>query len=550
MELWMSVANGFDQIPLREEMHFDIVIVGAGPAGLAASIRLKQKNPELSVIVIEKGAEVGAHIVSGAVMDPRGLDQLLPNWQENRPDFFCSVTADDYFYLSQKKRYKIANTLLPKEIKNNGNYIISLGQCCKWLAKQAEQLGVEIYTGFSGSELLYDEKGAVKGVGLDDKGLNVQGQFTAESQRGMALLGRYIFLAEGARGSLSKQAIAKFQLQNKDAPQKFSLGLKEIWEIDSQDQQKGLVQHFIGWPLEDRYNGGGFLYHMDNGKISIGYVVHLDYDNPYLSPFEVFQQFKTHPTISSILQKGRRISYGARVISEGGWQSVPRLVFPGGALLGCSAGFVNVPRIKGSHNAILSGILAADAALSALQEGRCQDVLLSYEDGWRKSLIGQELYRARNFKPLLKKFGTKIGGLLGGIDLWMQQFLGISFWGTLSHGKNDAQSLEFAQKSKKIIYPKPDGKISFDRLSSVALTHTNYEKDRPNHLKIFDMELQYQSEYLRYAGPSTRYCPAAVYEWVKQGDQMNYIVNSGNCIQCKTCDLKDPNGNIEWNFFA
>lgn len=436
--------------------------------------------------------------------------------------------------------------MYPKILSNDGCYIVSLGNVCRWLSKKAEALGVEIYPGFSATETIQNESGAIIGVLTSDMGLNKDETPGKNYMPGMALLAKYTLIAEGARGSITKQLIQTFNLSKNREPQKFGLGLKELWEIEPQKHQRGLVQHFTGWPLDNNTGGGGFLYHQENNIISIGFVVHLDYKNPYLSPFEEFQRFKTHPKLYEIFKGAKRLSYGARVISEGGWQSVPKLTFPGGVLIGCSAGFVNVPRIKGSHNAILSGILAADKIATALAQGRAHDEVKEIEEQWRKGPIGKDLYKVRNAKPLWAKYGTKYGIKLAGFDMWWQQLFGFSLFKTLSHGKEDYACLEPAEKFHPIAYPKPDGIITFDRLTSVALSNTHHEENQPCHLKIASLEKQKDSEYAIYGGPSIRYCPAAVYEWLESHDHLTYRINASNCIHCKTCDLKDPNQNITW----
>nr|WP_041849793.1 electron transfer flavoprotein-ubiquinone oxidoreductase [Bartonella bacilliformis] len=531
----------------RESMKCDIVIVGAGPAGLSAAIRLKQIDPELSIILLEKGSEVGSHILSGAVIDPIGIDTLLPEWrnEQNHP-FTTPVTGDQLFLLTPKRSQALPNIFRPKILSNDGCYIISLGNVCRWLSKKAEMLGVEIYPGFSVSDVLYNDNGAIIGVLTGDMGVQKDGTPGKNYMPGMALHAKYTLIAEGARGSIAKQLIQKFDLSKGREPQKFGLGLKELWEIDPQKHKRGLVQHFAGWPLDDHTSGGGFLYHQENNLVSVGFVVHLDYKNPYLSPFEEFQRFKTHPNLYEIFKDAKRLAYGARAISEGGWQSVPKLTFPGGALIGCAAGFINVPRIKGSHHAILSGILAADKIADALAQNRSHDEVKEIEDQWRKGPIGKDLYKVRNAKPLWAKYGTKYGIKLAGFDLWWQQLFGFSLFKTLSHGKPDHEYLEPAEKFQPIIYPKPDGIVTFDRLSSVALSNTHHEDNQPCHLKITSLEKHKNSEYAIYGGPSTRYCPAGVYEWLTPNDQKTYIINAANCIHCKTCDIKDPNQNINW----
>ncbi|WEX87669.1 electron transfer flavoprotein-ubiquinone oxidoreductase [Sinorhizobium garamanticum] len=535
------------ELPERESMEFDVVIVGAGPAGLAAAIRLKQVNPELSVVVLEKGAEVGAHILSGAVVDPVGIDRLLPGWRDE-PDhpFKTEVTDDHFLFLGPAGSIRLPNFLMPPLMNNHGNYIVSLGNVCRWLATHAEALGVEIYPGFAATEVLYNDEGAVIGVATGDMGIERSGEPGPNFARGMALLGKYTLIGEGVRGSLAKQLIAKYKLgEGRDVP-KFGIGLKELWEVKPENHKPGLVQHSFGWPLDMRTGGGSFLYHLEDNLVAVGFVVHLNYKNPYLNPFEEFQRFKTHPTIRGTFEGGKRLSYGARAITEGGYQSVPKLSFPGGALIGCSAGFVNVPRIKGSHNAVLSGMLAAEKLAEAIASGRANDEPVEIENAWRASDIGRDLKRVRNVKPLWSKFGTAVGVALGGLDMWTNQLFGLSFFGTLRHGKTDAASLEPAEQHQKIDYPKPDGVLTFDRLSSVFLSNTNHEEDQPIHLQVKDPALQRRSEYDVYAGPSTRYCPAAVYEWVEKDGKPTFVINAQNCVHCKTCDIKDPNQNINW----
>ncbi len=533
--------------PARESMDFDVVIVGAGPAGLAAAIRLKQLDPDLAVVVLEKGGEVGAHILSGAVVDPSGIDRLLPGWrQEEDHPFRTPVTEDEFLFLTRKGGLRVPERLLPPLMSNHGNFIVSLGAVCRWLAAKAEALGVDIYPGFAATEVLYDDAGRVRGVATGDLGLTRSGEAGPNYTRGMELNGKYVLIAEGARGSLAKNLIARFRLDEGREPAKFGLGLKELWRIDPARHRPGLVQHSCGWPLDGRTGGGSFLYHLEDGLVSVGFVVHLNYRNPWLSPFAEFQRFKTHPLIRDTFAGGQRLAYGARVITEGGWQSVPKLTFPGGALIGCAAGFVNVPRIKGSHNAVVSGLLAAENVATALAEGRAGDELSGIETGWRASSIGADLYPVRNVKPLWSKLGT-LGGIgLGGIDMWCQHLLGRSPFGTLRHGRSDARSLEPAARHRPIDYPKPDGMLTFDRLSSVFLSNTNHAEDQPNHLQLADPALQEASELGVFAGPSARYCPAGVYEWVEQAGTPVFVRNAQNCLHCKTCDIKDPNGNIRW----
>ncbi|MBX8785073.1 electron transfer flavoprotein-ubiquinone oxidoreductase [Ochrobactrum sp. GRS2] len=539
--------NNEHELPERESMEFDVVIVGAGPAGLAAAIRLKQNNPELSVVVLEKGGEVGAHILSGAVVDPVGIDKLLPDWREESDHpFKTPVTDDQFLVLGPAGSVRLPNFAMPPLMNNHGNYIVSLGNVARWLGTHAENLGVEIYPGFAAAEVLYNDAGAVIGVATGDMGVERNGEPGPNYTRGMELHGKYVLFAEGARGSLSKQVIAKYKLDEGREPAKFGIGLKELWQIDPSKSKPGLVQHSFGWPLDLKTGGGSFLYHLEDNLVAVGFVVHLNYKNPYLSPFEEFQRYKTHPTIRPTFEGAKRISYGARAITEGGWQSVPKLTFPGGALIGCAAGFVNVPRIKGSHNAVLSGILAADKVAEAIAAGRANDEVVGIENEWRDSAIGKDLKRVRNVKPLWSKFGTIIGVALGGLDMWTNQLFGFSFFGTLKHGKTDAAALEPAAKHKPISYPKPDGVVSFDRLSSVFLSSTNHEEDQPVHLQVKNLELQLKSEHDVFAGPSTRYCPAGVYEWVEKDGKETYVINAQNCVHCKTCDIKDPNQNINW----
>src|SRR5580692_5919331 len=492
-----------EELPPRESMEFDVVIVGAGPAGLSAAIRLKQLNADLTIVVVEKGSEVGAHILSGAVIDPVSLDKLVPDW---RDDAECPlktpVKVDKFYWMTAGSAISLPNFMMPPLMNNHHCYIGSLGNVCRWLAPKAEALGVEIYPGFAATEVLYDEKGAVRGIATGDMGIAKDGSHKDSFTRGMELLGKYTLFAEGARGSLTKQLIAKFSLDANSQPPKFGIGLKEVWQIDPAKHQKGLIQHSFGWPLNNSTGGGSFLYHYDDNLVAIGFVVHLNYDDPYLSPFDEFQRFKTHPSIRGVFEGGKRLAYGARAITEGGYQSVPRLSFPGGALIGCAAGFVNVPRIKGSHNAILSGIQAAEAAAAALAVGRANDELTDYEDGWRDSDIGRDLRKVRNVKPLWSKLGLALGVGLGGFDMWTNELFGASLFGTLKHGKADSDTLVPIAEAKPIAYPKPDGKISFDKLSSVFLSNTNHEEDQPVHLKVADMNLQKTSEHDVYAGPS------------------------------------------------
>ncbi|MBS0241779.1 MAG: electron transfer flavoprotein-ubiquinone oxidoreductase [Proteobacteria bacterium] len=532
-------------------MEFDVVIVGAGPAGLATAIRIRQLAAEtghdVSVVVLEKGSEVGAHILSGAVIDPIGLDRLMPDWREKGAPLTTQVTEDKFYYLGPAGIMRLPNAAMPPLMNNHGNYIGSLGNLCRWLGEQAAELGVEIYPGFAASEVLYDENGAVVGVATGDMGLGKDGKPKDSFTRGMELRGKYTIISEGARGSLAKSLISHFKLSDGKEPQKFGIGLKELWEIDPKKHQPGVIQHSFGWPLDNKTGGGSFLYHYGENLVSVGFVVHLNYQNPYLSPYEEFQRFKTHVAIAPLFEGGKRIAYGARAITEGGWQSMPKLVFPGGVLTGCSAGMVNVPRIKGSHNAILSGIHAADAAFAAIKAGRSHDRLDAYETAVREGPIAHDLKRVRNVKPYWSRFGTFAGIALGGLDMWMNTILsGVGFGNTMKHGKPDYAATVPAAGHKPIAYPRPDGKLTFDRLTNVSFSATNHEEDQPVHLKVADMKLQEQSELGQYAGPSNRYCPAGVYEWVDDNGKKRFQINAQNCVHCKTCDIKDPNQNINW----
>ena len=537
----------------RDAMEYDVVIVGAGPAGLGAAIRLKQlaakAGTEVSVAVLEKGSEVGAHILSGAVIDPKALNELIPDWKELGAPLETPVTKDRFLLLGETADISLPMFALPPLMNNHGCYIASLGNVTRWLGGQAEALGVEIYPGFAASELVFREDGSVKGVVVGVVGVAKDGHHKPDYQPGMELHGKYVFIAEGVRGSLAQIVQAKFALAKDSSPQKFGLGIKELWQVPPENHQPGLVQHSTGWPLDSHTGGGSFLYHFGDNYVSIGYVVHLNYKNPYLSPFDEFQRFKHHPAIRRHLEGGRRIAYGARAITEGGYQSVPKLKFPGGVLIGCSAGFVNVPRIKGSHNAMKTGMLAAEAAFAALAAGRAGDELTEYEAAYKKSWVAKELKLVRNAKPLLSKFGTTLGGALAMFDMWFGTvFGGFSLFGTLKHTKTDAASTEEASKHKPIVYPKPDGVLSFDKLSSVFLSSTNHEEDQPAHLKLKDPKVPIEINLPRYGEPARLYCPAGVYEvlYDAAGKNPRFQINAQNCVHCKTCDIKDPSQNIVW----
>ncbi len=531
----------------REAMAFDVVIVGGGPAGLSAAIRLKQlaaaHGQEISVCLIEKGAEIGAHILSGAVFDPRALNELLPNWQELGAPLRTPVTEDRFLFLFEQRHWRVPNAVLPACFHNAGNFIISLGDLCRWLGRQAEALGVEIYAGFAGAEVLYDERGAVKGVATSDMGVGKDGRPTAAYQPGVELHAKYTLFAEGCRGHLGKQLEERFGLRAGVDPQVYGIGLKELWEAEPAKHRPGLVIHTAGWPLANDTQGGGFLYHYENNRVSVGLVVGLGYRNPYLSPFEEFQRYKTHSYVRTFLEGGRRIGYGARAIASGGWQALPKLVFPGGCLLGDDAGFLNAARIKGSHAAIKSGMLAAEAVAEALAAGRQRDELASYPRRFRASWLHEELYRARNFKPWTSK-NLWLGALMFGIDQFV--FRGKAPW-TLHH---QADHTKLAPRSAvaPVRYPKPDGVLTFDRLSSVYLSNTHHEENQPSHLKLKDPEAAIKVNLELYDAPETRYCPAGVYEIVRDADGRHprLQINAPNCVHCKTCDIKDPTQNIVW----
>ena len=529
----------------RESMEYDVVIVGAGPSGLSAAIRLKQLDPERSVLVLEKGSEVGAHILSGAVLDPSGLDALLPDWRGMDAPIKTEVKEDNFYILGPAGQVRIPNWPMPPLMSNHGNYIVSMANVCRWLAGVAEGLGVEIFPGMAASELVYDGD-RVAGVVAGEFGRDpATGEPGPNYEPGMELRGKYVFLAEGVRGSLSKDVIAKYDLQKGHCPQKFGIGMKEIWEIDPAKHRLGTVTHTMGWPLGSNAGGGSFIYHIENNQVYVGFVVHLNYQNPHLYPYMEFQRFKHHPMVAELLAGGKRVAYGARAISEGGWQSMPKMVAPGVALLGCSVGMVNVPRIKGNHNAMLSGKAAAEAAHAAIVAGRAGDELSDYEAEVRGGAIGRDLKKVRNVKPLWSKLGLIASLMGGGVDMWANT-VGLTVLGTLRHGKSDAKATGKARDHKKIDYPRPDGVLSFDRLTNVAYSFTNHDEAQPAHLKLKDPSIPITVNLPEFAEPAQRYCPAGVYEVLGEGSEATFRINFQNCVHCKTCDIKDPSQNIVW----
>ena len=531
----------------RETMDYDVVIVGAGPSGLSAAIRLKQLNPDLEVVVLEKGSEVGAHILSGAVLDPSALNKLIPDWKDKGAPLNTAVTEDNFYLLGESGQMRLPNMLMPPLMSNHGNFIVSMGNVCRWMAEQAEDMGVEIFPGMACSELVFNDNGAVKGVVAGEFGKNADGSASGSYEPGMELHGKYVFLSEGVRGSLSKQVIEKYRLDADCDVPKFGLGMKEIWEVKPENHNQGEVTHSMGWPMGFKQSGGSFMYHLENNQVYVGYIIDLNYKNPHLFPYMEFQRFKHHPRISKVLNGGKRVAYGARAVTKGGFQSIPQAAFPGGAILGCSVGLVNLPRIKGNHNAMYSGIAAAEAAFDALSDNRSGDILKAYDTELREGIVGKDLKTVRNVAPLNAKFGPLAGLLLGGFDMWFQSFFKFSLFGTLKHGKSDAQSTGKAVDYPKINYPKPDGKLSFDRLTNVSFSMTNHEENQPPHLQLRNPTVPIEINLPEYAEPAQRYCPAGVYEVLEgENKKSKFVINFQNCVHCKTCDIKDPSQNITW----
>ena len=531
----------------REAMEYDIVVVGAGPSGLSAAIRLKQLNSDLNVVILEKGSEVGAHILSGAVLDPSALNKLIPDWKDKGAPLNTAVTEDNFYLMGESGQLRLPNLMMPPLMNNHGNFIVSMGNVCRWMAEQAEELGVEIFPGMACSELVFDDDGAVKGVVAGEFGKNADGSISESYEPGMELHGKYVFLSEGVRGSLSKQVIAKYDLDEGCEVPKFGLGMKEIWEVKPENHNQGEVTHSLGWPMGFKQSGGSFMYQLENNQVYVGYIIDLNYKNPHLFPYMEFQRFKHHPRISKVLNGGKRVAYGARAVTKGGYQSMPKAAFPGGAMLGCSVGLVNLPRIKGNHNAMYSGIAAAEAAFLAISDGRSNDTLSAYDTELRTGVVGKDLKTVRNVAPLNAKFGPLVGLLLGGFDMWFQSLFKFSLFGTLKHGKNDAHSTGKAVEYPKINYPKPDGKLSFDRLTNVSFSMTNHEESQPSHLQLKNPKVPIEINLPEYAEPAQRYCPAGVYEVLEEKNKKpSFVVNFQNCVHCKTCDIKDPSENITW----